>query len=389
MNAQMRGAGYVLLAVILAAAAGARASAMPVFAKAYGVQCSVCHTQVPALNAYGRYVQRTGYSSLSRDALKTVPPLWVGEQINGDSTAGVSSVHPSWTSSYGNLALHGAGYIAPDWTFHVQQWLLSSDTVGGTLDTAWVTYNNIFHRDGHLFLGKVEAPAPSPFSQWFDIAAFATPEITVGEHAYQLDGNRWGTKFAYVHGALEAQAGYLDGSGGLPVGADYAGAGADKTFEWKLDRALPDQPLEYGVYGATGSYVVSTGDVDHYHAIAGYVQSDPRPGFPGVFAIYQLGYDANPGLDQNGNQLPGAASRAFTAELYQPVFSKSALLGIREEYTDDGLGTIAHSTNIDFAFNVPHVPYLHAYMESALGASSAAPNGQPDWRWMLWYTAPL
>ena len=38
--------------------------AMPPFAQAYGMNCDVCHTAVPALNAYGRYVQRTGYASL-------------------------------------------------------------------------------------------------------------------------------------------------------------------------------------------------------------------------------------------------------------------------------------------------------------------------------------
>lgn len=41
-----------------------RAAAMPPFAQAYGLQCNVCHTLVPTLNAYGRYIQRTGYASL-------------------------------------------------------------------------------------------------------------------------------------------------------------------------------------------------------------------------------------------------------------------------------------------------------------------------------------
>ena len=215
----MQGAIRRLLPAIatsaLAISATSAAHAMPVFAKAYGVQCSTCHTVVPALNAYGRYVQRTGYSSLNRDVLKTVVPIWFGEQVNGDSTGGVSDITPSHKNSFGNLALHGAGYFAPDWTFHVQQWLLQNDSGGGTLDTAWVTYNNLFHRDGHLFLGKLEAPGPSPFSQWSDISGFATPEITVGEHVYQLDANRWGSKLAYTHGALDAEVSWLASTNGF------------------------------------------------------------------------------------------------------------------------------------------------------------------------------
>ncbi|HTX60362.1 MAG TPA: hypothetical protein VMH02_11910, partial [Verrucomicrobiae bacterium] len=49
---------------IAIAAMAAPAEAMPVFAQAYGVKCNVCHTQVPALNTYGRYIQRTGYAAM-------------------------------------------------------------------------------------------------------------------------------------------------------------------------------------------------------------------------------------------------------------------------------------------------------------------------------------
>jgi len=371
--------------------AGTQAQAMPTFAKAYGVSCSTCHTMVPALNAYGRYVQRTGYSSLNHDVIKTVAPVWIGEQVNGDSTGGVSNIVPTHTSSFGNLAVHGAGYLAPDWTFHVQQWLLANDDGGGTLDTAWVTYNNLFHRDGHLFIGKYEAPAPSPFSQFFDISAFSTPEITVGEHAYQLDGNRWGSKLAYVHGALDAEAGWLLSGNGMITASDFGTSpGTDKTFQWKLASAHPDQPLEIGAYGSNGSYIVSTGALDRYSSIAAYLQRDPQPdGIPGIFAIYQTAHDSNPGLDANGNQLPAASSKAITAELYESLFNRDAVLGIRDEFSDDGLGNLTHAQNVDFAFNVPHMRYLHAYVEAGLGANSTAPNSRPTWRWMLWWTTPL
>lgn len=378
------------LAVVSALTTGT-VQAMPVFAKAYGVKCSTCHTVVPALNAYGRYVQRTGYASLNRDVLKTVAPLWIGEQVNGDSTGGVSDITPSHTNSFGNLALHAAGFLAPDWTYHVQQWLLENDSAGGSLDTAWVTYNNLFHRDGHLFLGKIEAPAPSPFSQWSDISGFVTPEITVGEHPYQLDGNRWGAKLAYTHGALDAEAGWLGSANGVITGADFDTVpGTDKTFQWKLASAHADQPLELGAYGSSGSFIVSTGAADRYNSFAAYVQRDPQPhAIPGVFAVYQLANDSNPGLDAAGNQLPAAHSTALTAEVYESLFNRGATLGFRDEYANDGLGNIGHFQNIDFAFEVPHMQYLHGYIEAGLGGNSTAPNAGPTWRWVLWWSTPI
>jgi hypothetical protein len=387
-----RAAVSIGCALLFVAGVGpAKIGAMPIFAKAYGIQCSVCHTVVPALNAYGRYVQATGYSSLNRDVLKTVIPVWIGEQVNGDSAGGVSANSPTATNSYGNLAIHAAGFAAPDWTYHVQQWLLQSDQTGGTLDTAWVTYNNLLHRNGHLFLGKIEAPAPSPFSQWFDISSFAPPEITVGEHSYELDANRWGAKLGYVHDALSAQAGWLASGNGLPSAADFAIApGTDKTFQWKVSDAHPDRPMEYGLYGSDGSYIVSTGAADHYNSVAAYLQRDPQPhSIPGVLAIYQLGNDSNPGLDGNGNQLPSAASRAVSLEAYEPLFSNNAVIGLRDEYTNDGLGNLTHFGNVDLAFNIPGYQYLHAYVEAGLGGHSDVPTGQPDWRWTIWWTTPI
>lgn len=369
----------------------AQAVAMPNFAKAYGVKCSTCHTLVPALNAYGRYVQRSGYSSLNRNVLQTVAPVWIGEQVNGDSTGGVSDISADHKNSFGNLALHGAGYLAPDWTFHVQQWLLQNDSAGGTLDTGWITYNNLFHRDGHLFLGKLEAPAPSPFSQWLDISAFATPEITVGEHVYQLDANRWGSKLAYTHGAFDVEAGWLLSGNGFISSSDFGNTpGTEKTFQWKIASAHADQPLELGAYGGSGSFIVSTGAVDRYSSLAAYVQRDPQPqAIPGIFAIYQIANDSNPGLDANGVQLRGARSQALTAEIYESFFNRGAVLSFRDEYTNDGLGTLGHSQNVNFAFNIPRYPYLHGYVEAGLGANSTAPNGGPTWRWLLWWTTPV
>lgn len=347
-----------------------RAQAMPVFAQAYGVSCSLCHTQVPALNAYGRYVQRTGYAALDAKLLRRALPIWAEEAATYDSQ---DAAEPHRTA-FGNAAIHAVGYLGNDFTYHFQQWFWQ-DNQAGDLDTFWIAYNNLFNHQGHLFAGLVEAPGPSPFSQWFDLASFATPEITVGEHAYELDANRWGVKFNYVNGDLDAEAGWLGSSEGWSGTSDFSDD-TEKTFQYKLAYASPVYPVEAGAFGSYGSFPLAEGGTDQFRSFAPYVERDPMNGIPGVLAMYQMAYDANPGLG-----FSPAASTATTLELYEPVFTKG-LVSVREEWTNDGLGDRLESGNIDFSYHI--LPFVHVYVEDAL-----AQGNVPDWRYMVWLTVPL
>ena len=150
------------------------AQAMPNFAQAYGIKCSECHIQIPALNAYGRYVQRTGYAGLNPHVLERESPVWI------DYPVGYSQQSPSAASwDIGSLGVHADGAFGTtesEWTYHVQQWIWQPSQAGG-LDTAWVAYNNFFDGSGHIFAGKLEVPAPSEFSQWFDVTGLtSTPQ---------------------------------------------------------------------------------------------------------------------------------------------------------------------------------------------------------------------
>ena len=363
-------------AAALALVCSGAASAMPPFAQAYGMKCNVCHTQVPALNSYGRYVQRTGYASLDVHALHRSTPIWIGESANFSHNSQDSS---SPRTELGNVALHAAGAFDANTTFHVQQWLSQNGQAGG-IDTAWITYNNLFHRDGHLFVGKMPGTTASPLSQWFDIASFATPEITVGEHVYQNDGNRWGSKFTYIKNSLDAEVGYFAAGGDLGGIGKYS-PDIEKTFQWRIAHADPEQPLEYGVMGARGSFPLAEGGFDQYASFTPYVQRDPVGNFPGIFAMYQLGFDGNAGQDALGSPLGAARSNAATIELYEPI-GEWALLAFRKEFQNDGLGRQTQSGNVDFSYHI--APYLHLYLESAM-----AQNSTPTWRYMLWWTLPL
>ncbi len=364
--------------------------AMPPFAEAYGLKCSACHTMVPLLNAYGRYVQRTGYASLDRQALKRAVPLWIGESLNNDSTAGAGTGAPR--SSFGNLAIHGVGYLAPDVTFHAQQWISAGDESGG-VDTLWVTYNNLFHRSGHLFVGKILNPAPSAYGQNSDLDGPSASSTLVGEHDWSATyNNRWGTRFAYVKGALDAEAGYYLSSFDLNGATNFAPG--DKTLQWKLAYALPTRPYEFGVFGSQGSIPVSTNSMlDRYRSVAGFVQIDPSPwGRPGLLGIYQTEYDDNPGIGAGGSPLGATPSHGASIEIFQPILRGGILLSARHDINDSGIGGSSTNGNaFNVAFSVPHFAYLHGYIEANVGANSALAGGSngPTWKSMLWLTLPV
>ncbi len=369
---------FIAVAVVIGFSIGMsqRAETMPVFAQAYGVKCSVCHTQVPALNTYGRYVQRTGYASLDPKVLRRAFPLWFGEAVTYDSLAGAKP-------QFGNVEIHAAGGVGDDLTYHFQQWVYQGNQAGD-LDTFWISYNNLLHRDGHLFVGLIEAPGPSPYSQWMDLAGFTTPEIAVGEHTYELDGNRWGAKFNYIKSNIDVEAGYLASNEGW-VGASDWGSDTEKTFQYKAAYANPQQPAEVGVYGSRGSSPLAEGGTDQYWSFAPYVQRDPSKGVPGILLIYQMAHDGNPGYTTlpNGSLVPlgQAASTATTLELYQPIMDKG-LISFRKEFTNDGLGNQMQTGNIDLNYQV--AKYLHVYVENYFAQGSI-----PGWRYMLWWTTPV
>lgn len=348
------------------------AHAMPPFAQAYGVSCQLCHTQVPALNSYGRYVQRTGYASLDPHTLRRAFPIWVGESVNLDSTDGTN---PNKLIA-GNVAIHAVGFLGDDVSYHLHTWITQNNQAGG-VDTLWLAYNNLLHRNAHLYVGKIESPGPSAFSQWMDLSAFATPEITVGEHAYQLDANRWGAKLNYVRNAIDLEAGWFGSGEDLGGVSNFTNA-IDKTFQWQAAYQPPTQPWGIGYVGARGSWPLSDGTMDQYVAAMLYAQRDPLRGFPGMLAMYQTAHDANaaPGVGP-------ASSHAASFEVYEPFLRDDrAMLSLRKELTNDGLGTYQQSGIVDLSYRLG--PFLRFYAEGAM-----AQNSTPSWRYMLWWTTPV
>jgi hypothetical protein len=350
------------------------AEAMPNFAQAYGIKCSECHIQIPALNAYGRYVQRTGYSGLNPHVVERESPVWV------DYPVGYSQQAPSAASwDIGSLGLHADGAFgtpSSEWTYHVQQWIWQASQAGG-LDTAWLAYNNFFNGSGHIFVGKLQVPAPSEFSQWLDVSGLTVnsqAEITIGEHTYELDANRWGYKFAYIRGSLDAEIAYVASSADLNGFNDYDWT-QDKTLQYKLAFANRGNPLEFGYYGARGSWPSTEGGFDQYYTNGFYAQRDPVKGVPGFLATYQMNHDSNPGM----GALP-AGSNGVSYEIYDNI-GQRGLVSVGEQLTNDGLGNHTHIGNIDASYHVTR--FIVLYAEEALSVGQ-----KPTWNGLIWFALP-
>jgi len=368
---------FSAIAVVITAAVLATsrpAEAMPNFAQAYGVACSECHVQIPALNAYGRWVQRTGYAGLNPHVLQRESPIWV------DYPVGYSQQTPNAASwDIGSLGLHADGAFGTpnsEWTYHIQQWIWQSSQAGG-LDTAWFAYNNFFNGTGHIFAGKLEVPAPSEFSQWFDVSGLTSnsqAEVTVGEHAYELDANRWGYKFAYMPGSLDAEIAYVTSGADLNGFNDYDWT-QDKTLQYKIAFANRGNPLEFGYYGARGSWPLSEGGFDQYYSNGFYAQRDPVKGVPGFLAVYQMNHDSNPGMG-----LPSSGSNGVSYEVYDNI-GQRALLAVGEQLTNDGLGNHTQIGNIDASYHLTR--FITLYAEEAMGVGQ-----KPTWNGLIWFALP-
>jgi hypothetical protein len=367
--------GAVAVAIVLQ---GMRPSqAMPPFAQAYGINCEVCHANIPALNDYGRYVQRTGYASLDPSVIHGVNPIWVQEAVTTDTQ---DALFPGKVV-VGNLNVQAAGYIGSDVTVHAQQWIVQGNEPGGT-DTLWLTYNNLLHRDAHLTVGKLEVPAPSPFSMWFELSPFAAPEMTVGEHVYENDANRWGAKLGYVRPGYLVEASYIGPGGDLNTAFDFT-TPTDKSFQYRAAYARADKPFEAGVYGTTGSWPLSDGTFDTYISTSPYVQMDPQHGWPGVFALYQSNHDANAGLG-----FGPINSQGYAVDVYEPFLESKVMLGTRYEGTFDGFGNDIHYGYVNLGIMLSrHVTSSNANALMLNGEVNMVTGATPGWRaQLLWNT---
>ncbi len=87
---------------------------------------------VPALNAYGRYVQSTAFAALDPGILRRAVPLVVREGVNYHSAGNLASNEPSDRYTYGNLSVNLVGVLNKSFSYRFEQSLYENNVGGGS-----------------------------------------------------------------------------------------------------------------------------------------------------------------------------------------------------------------------------------------------------------------
>jgi hypothetical protein len=414
LSAALFAVGIALVASLVLPAGRERAAATPVFAQAYGLGCTACHTQMPVLNAFGRYIQRTGYAAMDPKTLSHAIPVFIFDL--GTAYTHQSGRPPSYgriTGPGNTTVVQANGFLGSDVTYKIEQ-LLTAGGHAGVLDQGWVSYHNFFDHHGHLFVGKLAEVNLDEFSAFVlgdvnDAGQGSVPDVAVGVHDYALDydGGRWGTKFNYVQGKTVAEIAYLgNATGGSSFGDAYDfSQTSDTSWQWKVAYADPAKPYEVGVFGESGklgfagSSLAPGVHIDRYDVVAPYVQKDPRPGSPGFRLEFATATDSNPGnLTPAGASGPGrpagsTASSWMIASVDQMVLHDHGMVNITYYHTNEALGAIGLTGLVQAAgpatgagpgFSYAINPYTRIY-----SAIYVAQNQRPTFALKMWFSPPL
>jgi hypothetical protein len=406
----------ILLMVSLVVSVGRESPrATPVFAQAYGFNCTVCHTQMPMLNAFGRYVQRTGYAALDYKTLRHSLPVFdfdLGSGYTAQSGQPASAYRVNGPGHTNVVQANGA--FGPDLTYKVEQ-LVDAGGQAGFLDQTWVAYHNILDRHGHLFVGKLaqinlDEYAADVLAEVNDAGQGHLPNVAVGVHNYALDYStgRWGAKFNYVGGKTLVQVAYLgNATGGSSFGDAYDFSRAsDKTFQWRVAYADPAKPWEIGVFGESGALGISGSSllpgrvqVDNYNVITPYINKDPRPGSPGFRFEYATATDANPGYlppaTGTGALQPAGSTRSswMVGSAYQMVLHDHGMVNVTYYHTNQALAETGFTglvqptgpaTGVGPGFSYALDPFVRIYTSMYV-----AQGQRPAYSITMWITPPL
>jgi len=183
-------AGVVAL-VILVVASSDRAGAVPIFAQRYGFRCTVCHTVIPQLNAFGERFRRSGFN-IPNAPRKGYFPLVLRFQENW-----AQYLQPSQTRRFNGLAiLISTGNFGRDQSFsYFARYFFGSQGAAGSLYYAYVQHvapaNGAFGR-----IGLWNLPLVQNATQRLDTI---TPQLaytyTVGHNSANFTNPRWGLLF--------------------------------------------------------------------------------------------------------------------------------------------------------------------------------------------------
>ena len=149
-----------------------QASAVPAFARKYGLRCTACHEAWPALNDFGRVFRDNGYQLLQgKDDPTTTTPGYMPLSIrltphyefnmasHQPTDQGTTTLKSGGVSNIG-LDLLLAGTLFDNVSFLVVPTGFTSEE-GVTLESAWVRFSNIGGSSwANVKLGQHEVDLP-------------------------------------------------------------------------------------------------------------------------------------------------------------------------------------------------------------------------------------
>ncbi|HTZ56107.1 MAG TPA: cytochrome c [Candidatus Acidoferrum sp.] len=386
------------------------AQAYPIFSQALGVNCSMCHTMVPELNAYGRYLQRTFYAPITQPALKKTLPAFIWYQFAGNNVGNERGATNPHTKDFltSTLYLYFVGLMGSgsEFSYRVENPLVTNNVAVNQStgpETMWAAYNKLFNGYGHLQAGMdYPGPVPSFLANPSDYEnAFQIRHLTIGKHGYNLINKRLTFRFDYENGPIDVEIAWRGGTtnpiSGGPSDFEIA-PGSDKSFpQWKVAYAPPNRPYEFGFFGTVGQYYTTLKGtpVDNYYNYAPYFQLDPGwagKHTPGLMAFYSSGHDSNPGIagfEMLAPEGPNYTDGAF--ELMEPIFKNYAVLNLRNEFISNGLGTSTQywSTGTSFQPFAAMLPWMFGRFDVLMAGYTSAPNKGPTYQWALQFEPPL
>ena len=203
-----------------------KAVAVPVFARKYGYDCTMCHSANPRLNDYGERYRENGYQLPGREneektVLESPPPVAVRVSGGYTYTSYTDSKSPD-VSDISHFMMNGvdilsAGLLAPNVGYFVvvlPEITASRDVEGqsGTLESGNVILSNLGSTWLNIRAGRME-PASTAFSvkrkltiSPYEIYSFGAPGVVTfadTQDGVEITGHGRGLAYAlgYVNGS--------------------------------------------------------------------------------------------------------------------------------------------------------------------------------------------
>ncbi len=314
--------------------ASAPASAVPIFANGQGgVACSLCHSVIPQLNSYGRYVLATNFSrGLNRHLQMTQNQSL---PVALEATANVSHPSPAGLPPLSTSIVQwlSAGFLGKDVSYFATVPMVSGGFPASSVDQLWIADNAVDHGRGSLQIGRFATPVFAPWlSQSLSLSGYALAGLQVGANATTLADNRWGA--SYTHGdddGVIANVAYLSGNG--------------TAWSGSVQFLSAESHWSGGVAALVGTLANGGGATDRYAREAALVSYDA-----GRFQLLSIG-----ALGRDSAPLPfSSATSASGSVTFESIYAPRPWLHLdtRYERTDDGLGNTATNYILDAAVNL-------------------------------------